>query len=250
MTDQDTPRISIITATYNAASVLPRLVESLMAQTDQNFEWVVADGGSTDGTLEILEKAKTQLKNVLIDSRPDFGIYDAINRAVKLSTSEYYVFLGADDELLPSGAATFKSELATSGADFISCKFHAGKRISTIRSPRWEFLFSQYAYVTGYAVGLLIRKSLHDKVGYYSRMLPIAADQLFILSAIKKGALVHESSAIVGRFSTEGVSNADPVGALSEIFRVNIKLGHNYYLQLALLILRLLKNKKTNRRYE
>jgi len=97
MTQAATPTISIITATYNAAAVLPRLVESLIAQTDQDFEWVVADGASTDGTLEILEQAKTRLKNVVVDSRPDFGIYDAMNRAIKLSKSSYYLIVGADN---------------------------------------------------------------------------------------------------------------------------------------------------------
>lgn len=244
MTDQAATSISIVTATYNAAAVLPRLIESLLAQTDQDFEWVVADGGSTDGTLEILENAKLKLKNVVIDSRPDFGIYDALNRAVKLSTGEYYVVFGADDVMLSHGVTAFKNELENNGsADFIACKFHVGDRISQIRSPRWEFLFSQFAHVTGHAVGLLIRKTLHDQVGYYSRKYPIAADQLFILLAIHKGAKVHESNAVVGRFSIEGVSSTDLAGALTEIFRVNIKLGHNFYAQLSLLALRLIKNK-------
>lgn len=244
MTERPTPTISIITATYNAAEHLPRLIESLAAQTDQDFEWVVADGGSTDGTLEILETAKLQLNNVVVDSRPDFGIYDALNRGVKKSKSDFYVVLGADDELLPQAVNVFKKECNKENTDLISFKFHVDDRISNIREPRWEFLFSQSAHVTGHAVGLLIRKSLHEKNGYYSRILPIAADQLFILSSIRNGAKVSESNSIVGRFSIEGVSNTDPVGALTEIFRVNVLLGHNYYIQLLILILRLIKNKK------
>ncbi|MEN9258541.1 MAG: glycosyltransferase [Gloeomargarita sp. SRBZ-1_bins_9] len=95
------PLLSVVTATYNAAHDLPRLIASLAAQTDQDFEWVVADGVSTDGTLELLEQARQKLQRVVVDSRPDFGIYDALNRAVKLASGEYYLVVGADDMLFP-----------------------------------------------------------------------------------------------------------------------------------------------------
>jgi glycosyltransferase involved in cell wall biosynthesis len=57
MTSSNSSSISIITATFNSASVLPRLIDSLIEQTDQDFEWIVADGGSRDETLRIIEKA-------------------------------------------------------------------------------------------------------------------------------------------------------------------------------------------------
>ena len=242
MTESGKSSISIITATYNAAAILPNLIESLIAQTDQDFEWVVADGGSTDGTLEILEKAKSQLKKVVVDSRLDLGIYDALNRAIKLSSSEYYAVFGSDDELFPRGIEHFKKNLKAN-SDFITFKYYSGNKIIGIRSPRWEFLFSQFAYITGHAVGLLIRKSLHDEVGYYSREFTIAADQFFIISAIRNGANVDEKNFVIGKFCDSGISNIDAARSLTEFFRVNLRLGHNFYVQLILLVLRLLKNK-------
>jgi len=237
-------KISIITATYNAAAHLPRLIESLLAQTDQDFEWVVADGGSTDGTLELLEQAKPRFKRLIVDSRPDFGIYDALNRAIKLAEGDYYVVLGADDTLLPGGVGEFREVARKKQSDLISFGFYVGDKIASIRKPRWEFLFSQFAHVTGHAVGLLIKKSLHEKNGFYSPKFPIAADQLFILKSIRNGAKVTYSPSVVGRFSTTGVSNSDKIGTLTEIFRINVLLGHNFYIQLLLLIIRLIKNKR------
>lgn len=70
-------KLSVITATYNAIEYLPSLIECLRKQEDQDFEWVVADGASTDGTLELLESI-TDL-NIVITSQEDFGIYDALN---------------------------------------------------------------------------------------------------------------------------------------------------------------------------
>ena len=61
MSNQPTPTISVITATYNAAAVLPRLIESLAAQTDQDFEWVVADGGSINPLQPALPQAVRQV---------------------------------------------------------------------------------------------------------------------------------------------------------------------------------------------
>ncbi len=135
-------KLSIITATYNAAEHLPRLIESLLAQTDQDFEWVVADGASTDGTLELLEQARPKFRRVIVDSRPDFGIYDALNRAVKLSTGKFYLVLGADDELFPGGIEAYKKELMVDDADLISCRYYAGGKLASVRKPRWEFLYS------------------------------------------------------------------------------------------------------------
>jgi glycosyltransferase involved in cell wall biosynthesis len=243
MTSSIKKRISIITATYNAAAFLPRLIESLIRQTDQDFEWIVTDGGSTDGTIELVEKSKLILKNVVIHNQYDFGIYDALNRGIKISTSDFYVVLGADDELLPNGVHTFKIERDGEAADLITFNYYIGSRISKIKKNNLSFLYSQFSYVTGHAVGLLIKKELHNTVGYYSNKFPIAADQLFILNSIRIGAKIKKCSVIVGRFSTEGLSHNDAAGSSTEIFRVNLLLGQNFYIQLLILILRLIKHR-------
>jgi glycosyltransferase involved in cell wall biosynthesis len=79
--------LSIVTATFNSEKNLPVLVESLRRQTDSDFEWVIADGGSTDGTLSILGKIDDLA--IVLSSEPDFGIYDALNRAISLASGEY-----------------------------------------------------------------------------------------------------------------------------------------------------------------
>lgn len=90
--------ISVITASYNADRYISRLIFSLQAQAFKNFEWIVADGGSTDGTLDLLQKVEGL--NLVVDSRPDSGVYDAYNRGVALSSGDYLLFLGADDYLI------------------------------------------------------------------------------------------------------------------------------------------------------
>lgn len=175
-------KLSIITATYNAALHLPRLIESLIAQTDQEFEWVVADGASTDGTLELLESARRRLRKVVVDSRADFGIYDALNRAVKIANGDYYVAIGADDYFFPDAIANFKDECITTNADFVSAMVQINGKDIKYRKPRWMWLHGPSAIISGHAVGTAIKRSLHRKFGFYDLSYRVYADGAFMLN--------------------------------------------------------------------
>jgi hypothetical protein len=91
------PLITLVTATFNAAKLLPITLASVRAQSCDCFEWIVADGGSSDGTLKLIE-ANSDLIDQWI-SRPDSGVYDAWNRACAMARGEWVLFLGAGDEL-------------------------------------------------------------------------------------------------------------------------------------------------------
>ena len=91
--------ITIITATYNAASTLPRLLESLASQTCRDFELIIQDGASNDNTVEIAESYRDMLPALSIVSEPDTGIYDAWNKALSRINGRWTLFLGADDSL-------------------------------------------------------------------------------------------------------------------------------------------------------
>ena len=235
--------ISIVTATYNAADVLPGLVASLEAQTDQNFEWVVADGGSTDETLAMLKRAEASLHRVFVNSQPDFGIYDALNRAVKIVKSPYYIVAGADDKFHPKAVENFKAAIETSDADLISAYVRFGNALRGPRRHCWPWLYGPFAYVSGHAVSLAIRRDLHEHVGYYSRKLPIAADQLFILEAIRHGASVTVQPFEAGNFdAVGGMSGQDVLGTLVEGYRAQIATGQSKWVQTMLLLARIITN--------
>lgn len=232
------PTISVITATFNAAKVLPSLIESLRAQSDRGFEWIVMDGASTDGTVDILRNAGDVVSRWI--SEPDFGIYDALNKAVKLSTGEYYLVVGADDTLSPDAIRDFFAAAEVSKADIVTALVKAGGRIHQVRrGPSW--LFGQFAYVAAHAVGTLFRRKLHERFGYYSRRYPIAADALFIKKACQGGATIYEADFVAGEFGQGGTSSVDVAGSLSEFFRVQLETESKFP-QLALYALRLIKN--------
>lgn len=99
------PFFTVITATKNVSLFLPRLLQSLEKQTCRDFNIVIQDGMSTDGTISIAENYRTHLPELLLQSTPDTGIYDAWNNAVcqfQDQLGQWLIFLGADDALYAS----------------------------------------------------------------------------------------------------------------------------------------------------
>jgi glycosyltransferase involved in cell wall biosynthesis len=230
--------ISVVTATYNCVNQLPALIESLRAQTDRNFQWVVADGASTDGTLELL-RSTTDL-DLTVSSQPDFGIYDGLNRAVRNSSSEYYVVAGADDRFAADAIANYREAIARSGADIIAATVMYGPHCFRIkRGPVW--LYADKAFIAHHSVGSAFRKDLHLSCGYYSNKLPLGADGLFVLRACKSGATRHEAAFIAGATGQGGASATDWAGAATELFRAQLLTGGSVLVQSLLLLLRIVK---------
>ena len=89
--------ISIITITYNAEQFLERTIQSILAQTDQDFEYIIVDGKSKDGTLGIASTYKNRVNQLI--SEPDKGLYDAMNKGLKLAKGDFVWFMNAGDEI-------------------------------------------------------------------------------------------------------------------------------------------------------
>lgn len=230
-------KLSIVTATYNAVEHLPKLIESLRNQEDKDFEWVIADGNSTDGTIDLLKRI-TDL-NIVITSKEDFGIYDALNRGIKSSKGEFYLVIGADDTLYPNAIKDYKSAI-TETVEIITAPIKAGNKVfRPSKKPDW--LVGQRHYISAHAVGSIFRKSLHNQFGYYSRKFPIAADQFFVLKSARNNKNIKVLDTIVGEFNLIGVSHVDLLGATTEAYRVQVSVGFNKYTQTIIFFLRLLR---------
>jgi glycosyltransferase involved in cell wall biosynthesis len=174
------PTISVITVTCNAVNFFPMLVGSLRVQTDRDFEWIVVDGASADGTVELIKSADDVVTHWI--SEPDFGIYHAMNKALQLATGEYYLVMGADDRLYPDAIAQYRHYACQSKADIITALIMRDGKIER-RKPCRPWLYAHHAYVSEHSVGSLIRKSLHQKFGFYSKRYSVGADLLFLKKA-------------------------------------------------------------------
>ena len=91
------PKFSIITVTYNAGAVLEDTTQSVITQTYRNVEYIIVDGGSKDHTLDIINRYREHIHTLV--SEPDKGLYDAMNKGIRLATGDYLCFLNAGDEL-------------------------------------------------------------------------------------------------------------------------------------------------------
>lgn len=90
-------KISIITVCFNAVSTLEKTILSVLNQSYPNIEYIIIDGGSTDGSVDVIKKYADRLFYWV--SEPDKGIYDAMNKGTSIATGDFLYFIGADDDL-------------------------------------------------------------------------------------------------------------------------------------------------------
>lgn len=175
-------KLSIITVCFNEAGTITRTLASVACQTFRNFEWLVIDGGSTDGTLEILQRYRDHF-SVFI-SEQDAGTYDAMNKAIVRAEGEYLLFLNGGDYLADASALAqiFAAPLHADFVygDIIVMGDGAEERLVMPPVITTEFLYRK----TIPHQSTLTRKELFDRAGFYNTEFRIVADYEFILRAL------------------------------------------------------------------
>jgi glycosyltransferase involved in cell wall biosynthesis len=213
-------KISIVTAVRNAAPTLPAMLESLARQTYQNIEHVVQDGGSTDGSLDIL--AQHGLAAMALVSARDAGIYAAINAGISRASGDIIGLLHADDVLAsPDVLAWVADTMADPAVDGVYGDLQYVARDNPARLVRH--------WVAGdYHAGLLargwmpphptvyLRRRVFDQLGLYDGSFQISGDYDAILRYLCDGRVtLRYIPHIMVRMTTGGASNR----SLSQILR-------------------------------
>jgi len=235
------PKISIVTVTFNAEKYIERAIKTVLFQDYSNIEYVIIDGLSTDGTLEILQKYNDHIDYWV--SEPDRGIYDAMNKAITVMSGEFYIVMGGDDILFPGAISEIVNyHLIKSKVDYLITATWLGDK--TLRQgirPKsgWK---GAHAMVNAHSVGMVIRKDVHKEVGMYSLDYPLSADALFIKKLFASSAIGLSCDVILGRFATEGASNNNLAKGLCENFLIQLKTESNKKLQVMIFVLKLVKN--------
>lgn len=235
----DRMKVTLITATFNAMASLPQLLESLRQQTWRDFEFIVIDGASTDGTQDLLAASSDVVSHWI--SEPDFGIYDALNKGIKIASGDYYLVAGADDTLEPGALKRYRDAATRTSADIISAPVWANGRLMPVH-VKSSWLRGGPPKVSCHSVGALIRTDLHRQLGLYSRKLPIAADTLFLAMADVAGKRFASIEEPAGTFGTGGLSSSDALGTLTESMRANVMARGHWVWFGFLFLLRVVKN--------
>jgi glycosyltransferase involved in cell wall biosynthesis len=147
-------KISIVTVTYNCEKEIAGLIACIERLKGNEFEWVVIDGGSTDSTVALVSNAR--VAHLTVRSEPDFGIYDALNKAVRACQGEYYLVLGADDRIYDDTLQNFTNELNAGDCDFVAAAVKGGEHILFPGTGKY-WRRGGNAFVASHAVGTLIK---------------------------------------------------------------------------------------------
>ena len=206
---------------------MQNLFDSIRQQTNNKFDWIIADGGSVDDTLAIINN-NIDIVTLLLKG-PDFGIYDAINRAILKVSTPYYLVLGGDDVLEPKAIELYSQAAFDSQADIITANVFT-KEFGLLFPGRGRPVkLNHLYYVSQHAVGSLIKTSLHEYIGLYSKYYPIAADKYFLLTAIHKYKCnIYHADFTAGTYSYNGISVSRYYDALLDSFKVDYALSDNH----------------------
>ena len=182
-----TPKLSIITVVFNNREGLCRTLESVKCQTFRDFEQIVIDGGSTDGTLEEIKKYESQIANFRWISEKDKGIYNAMNKGIKMAKGEYCYFLNSDDYIaMPNTLEKIFEKAKDADIIYGNLAIRKGEKIkSVIKYPKEV---SYYTFFIGKRVmhhqASYIKRDLFEKYGYYRDEIKYVADNLFFFETV------------------------------------------------------------------
>ena len=185
--------LSIITINRNNATGLEKTMQSVAAQTYKDFEYIVVDGASTDGSVEVIKKYESQFAHLRWFSEPDSGIYNAMNKGIRMASGEYIQILNSGD-ILASSDVTERMLTALgkqrNGADIlygnmIKKDYATGKVVG--KSGEVEYSLRQYYSSTMNHDCCYIRRDLFDAHGLYDEKLKIVSDWKWFLQAIGLG---------------------------------------------------------------
>ncbi|MFM9908865.1 MAG: glycosyltransferase family 2 protein [Chitinophagaceae bacterium] len=251
-------KISIITVVYNCEKTIERTIQSVLGQTYSNIEYIIIDGASKDNTLEQINKYRDHIS--LIVSEKDNGMYDALNKGIKLSTGDIVGVLHADDEFAHKGILDHVADVFQfnhnvdclyGDAGFIS-KEKPWKIIRYYSSAIFKPGLFKYGFMPAHTTFFCYKKYF-DLHGYYRTDMNIAADFDLLLRFLKTNQLTsyYLKEMMVkmnlGGKSTNGINSTITINKEIKKILSEHKIASSYlhlYLRYFIKVQEFWKNKK------
>lgn len=220
------PCVSIVTVVRNGAATVGRTIESVQAQSGATIEHVVVDGGSTDGTLALIER-RLRAQDFWL-SEADRGIADAFNKGVALTRGTYVQFLNADDWLSEGQLARAVATLESSGADFVFGDllfYRDGQPAFAYRGdPQYANRLGTHLPPVNHPT-LLARRSLFERVGLFCVEHRYSMEYDWLQRVQRAGGRGVHDPEIIGHMTHEGVSNLAFRRTVREVRDIAIAYG-------------------------
>ena len=223
--------ISIITATYNSAETINDTIKSVLCQTNKDFEYIIVDGGSTDETIDIVKSYESEFSGRLKwVSEKDKGIYDAMNKGIKLATGDYLCFLNAgdglheDDTLLRivhSLTGTILPDVIYGETDIVDDEGHFlyKRRLSAPETLHWKS-FKKGMLVCHQAFFARRELALEEP---YDLQYRFSADFDWCIRIMKKAKVLHNTHLTLIDYLNEGMTTRNHKASLKERFHIMAK---------------------------
>ncbi len=216
----DKPLLSVITIVFNNERDIERTMLSVLNQTYQNIEYLIIDGKSTDGTLEIIKKYQDRL--AVLSSEKDNGIYDAMNKGLAKAKGDYVIFMNSGDEFYEKDTVKTvfasapdadiyygETEMISRDLENLGRHRHKAPENFTWRAFKYGMSVSHQA--------IYIRRKL---IGNYDLQYQLSSDIDWILSAAKKAQKIVNVHCYVARYLVGGQSKKRHLQSLQERFLI------------------------------
>lgn len=208
-------RISIVLVSFNQCQFLEEAIRSVLNQTYQDIELILMDGGSTDGSIEILNRYREHAAYVHVG--PDGGAPAALNAGLEKATGDIFAYLNSDDVLLPNAAQRWAEEFAKSKSDIVYSDIRIidaegrpshlpGKRVSTFKVTPFHLRRMAAGGCTIPQQGAAWKRSVHERVGGFVEENRSSWDGEYFVDAAVAGCSFQHIPEVLGLFRVHGES--------------------------------------------
>jgi glycosyltransferase involved in cell wall biosynthesis len=205
----DEPLVTIITVCWNSARTIEQTIRSVLEQTYRNIEYLVIDGASTDGTLDILRKYDAEIDYYL--SEPDEGLYFAMNKGLELARGDYILILNSDDWYVNDAVEALVAAAQYSGCDFVSGMerhVHPNEKTTGL-TPVMHFDHSIYFRASIHHETMLVPSKLYNELGLLNTVYRVVADIDLMIRLFEAGATHYKLRKEIIFYRQTGISSTD-----------------------------------------
>lgn len=202
-------KISIVTVSYNAVKTIEQTIKSVINQTYSNIEYIVVDGGSTDGTVDIIRKYEDRIAYWV--SEPDGGIFDAMNKGIKIATGEVVGIINSDDwyehDAVEMVAREFSSlpKLSILVGNMYE-RSYEGEILDLRVNGALDTYIKKVMPVNHPA--MFVRMSVYLEYGMYNVAYVLSADYDFVCRAYSKGCFIKYNSKVFANLREDGATSS------------------------------------------
>ena len=228
------PFFSVITVVKNDKFGITKTLKSILNQSYKNFEYIIIDGKSTDGTLGILSKYKKKINRII--SKTDKGIYYAMNKGAKISNGKVILFVNSGDLITKNALKIIKKKFDSNkdiGFIFGTVKRYYTTKMIYKYGINIKKLSYNFDFATSHSTGFFIKKNIFKKIGYFNTDFKISADydlyfRLIIKNKIK--GIATKKNELIGIMKSGGYSSRIKfIYHLIEEIKIRLYNGQNIF---------------------